>query len=134
MNLRFSSVIQGAFLSLFGKGYYAYYNVTENLFYLAIAALLIFLLTRQIKGGRALLIVMLFPLLRYNRIALILPVMLLLSWPELIRKKDLWLKAWFLSSLIQGLYYPLFGAAVTVWPSTVTVPPSAGAATAATAQ
>ena len=108
------SVIQGAFLAVFGKGYYAYYNVTENLFYLAVAALLVFFATRQLKGSRVLLIVLLFPLLRYNRIALILPVMLLLSWPELIKKKGLWIRAWFISSFIQGLYYPLFGAAVCI--------------------
>ena len=108
------SVIQGAFLAVFGKGYYAYYNVTENMFYLAVAALLIFFATRQLKGSRVLLIAMLFPLLRYNRIALILPVMLLLSWPALIKKKNLWIQAWFISSFIQGLYYPLFGAAVCI--------------------
>ena len=108
------SVIQGAFLAVFGKGYYAYYNVTENMFYLAVAALLVFFATRQLKGSRVLLIAMLFPLLRYNRIALILPVMLLLSWPALIKKKNLWIQAWFISSFIQGLYYPLFGAAVCI--------------------
>ena len=108
------SVIQGAFLAVFGKGYYAYYNVTENMFYLAVAGLLVFFATRQLKGSRVLLIAMLFPLLRYNRIALILPVMLLLSWPALIKKKNLWIQAWFISSFIQGLYYPLFGAAVCI--------------------
>ena len=108
------SVIQGAFLYVFGGGFYSNYNVTENLFYLCISALLIFIAMRHIKSSRVLLIVLLFPVLRYNRIALILPVMLLLSWPELIKKKGLWIVAWFLSSLIQGLYYPLFGAAVCI--------------------
>ena len=108
------SIIQGAFLSVFGGGFYSNYNVTENLFYLCIAALLLFIALRHIKSSRVLLIVLLFPILRYNRIALILPVMLLLSWPGLIKKKGLWIMAWFLSSLVQGLYYPLFGAAVCI--------------------
>ncbi len=108
------SIIQGAFLSVFGGGYYSNYNVTENLFYLCISALLLFIAMRHIKSSRVLLIVLLFPILRYNRIALILPVMLLLSWPGLIKKRGLWIMAWFLSSLVQGLYYPLFGAAVCI--------------------
>ncbi|MCR5249873.1 MAG: hypothetical protein K6E50_04640 [Lachnospiraceae bacterium] len=106
------SVVQGAFLALFGKGEYAAYNVTENLFYLAIAALLLLAARKQIREGNLLLLALLIPILRYNRIALILPFMLLLVHPALIRRRSLWLKAWFLTSLVHGLYYPLFGAAV----------------------
>ncbi len=108
------SVVQGAFFAIFGKGEYSFYNVTENLFYLAVAVLLIWLLDKHIKRSGLIFFVLLFPLLRYNRIALILPVMLLLSWPALIEKRNLWIKLWFLTSLIHGLYYPLYGAAVCI--------------------
>ena len=108
------SVVQGAFLFIFGKGFYAYYNVCENLFYLAVAVLLMLFASKHVKSSHLMIIALMFPLLRYNRIALILPVMLLLSVPALIRKRSLWIKLWFLSSLVQGLYYPLFGAAVCI--------------------
>ncbi len=108
------SVLQGAFLFFFGGGEYASYNVSENLFYLAVGALLLFAAYKQTDRGNLLFITLLFPLLRYNRVALILPVFLLLAWPELIKRKNLWLKVWLLSSLVHGLYYPLYGAAVCI--------------------
>ncbi|MBP5608438.1 MAG: hypothetical protein J6X66_09265 [Lachnospiraceae bacterium] len=108
------SVLQGAFLFVFGKGFYAYYNVCENLFYLMIAVMIVFAASKLLKNSHLIIIALLFPLLRYNRIALILPIMLLLSIPALIKKRSLWIKLWFLSSLVQGLYYPLFGAAVCI--------------------
>ena len=40
--------------------------------------------------------------------------MLLLILPQLIEKKNVWLMTWFLTSLFQGLYYPLYGAATCV--------------------
>lgn len=108
------SVLQGAFLFFFGNGEYAAYNVTENLFYLAVAALILWLASKHTDSGNLLFITLLFPILRYNRVALILPVFLLLAWPKLIERKNLWIKCWLLSSLVHGLYYPLYGAAVCI--------------------
>ncbi len=108
------SVVQGAFLWLFGKGQYAYYYVTENIFYFVIAALVIWLLRKHMSDDKVLLVTLLVPILRYNRVALIIPFMLLLAWPQLIKKKNTWLKVWLLTSLVNGLYYPVFGASVCI--------------------
>ena len=61
-----------------------------------------------------LLISLVFLVTDYNRVALIVPIILLLTWPKLIEKKNLWLKVWFLTSFIHALYYPVFGAAVCI--------------------
>lgn len=106
------SFVQGFYLWLFGQGYYAYYYVTENLYYLTITFLIVWLLRKHIRDEWVLFVCLLVPIQRYNRVALIIPIMLLLALPELIRNKNLWLKAWLLTSLIHGLYYPLYGAAV----------------------
>ncbi|EOT28335.1 hypothetical protein C805_00477 [Eubacterium sp. 14-2] len=106
------SVIQGFFLSFFGYGQMAYYFLTQNIFYLFVITIIVALLRKQVKGEWALFISMVFLVLDYNRIAFILPTMLLLAYPKLIENKNLWLKCWYLSSFFQGLYYPVFGAAV----------------------
>lgn len=108
------SIIQGAVFKLFGSGFMGNYYVTQNLFYLCIVILIIALLWNQVDREYILMISLLFLVTDYNRVAFILPIMLLLSMPQLIKKKNLWLVLWFLTSLFQGLYYPLFGAAVCI--------------------
>ena len=106
------SFFHGFFLYLFGNSYYSYYYVTENLFYFTITIIIIWLARKQMDNFIVLLIAFMVPVMRYNRVALILPIMLLLTWSKLADNKNLWLKAWMLSSLVHGLYYPVFGAAV----------------------
>ncbi len=106
------SVLHGAVFKWLGHGLASNYFLAANIFYLAIICLIVFLLRRQFKGEWVLFISLMFLVTDYNRIALIVPNILLLSWPKLIENKNLWLKAWFLSSLVHGLYYPVFGAAV----------------------
>ena len=108
------SLLHGYFLYFFGEGYYAYYYVTENIFYLTISGIIVFLLRRQLNNYWILLISLLIPVMRYNRVALIIPIMILLTWPKLIKNRNLWLKAWVLTSLLNGLYYPVYGAAVCI--------------------
>lgn len=108
------SIIQGAMFKLFGNGFMENYYVTQNLFYLCIVILIIALLWNQVDKEYILMISLLFLVTDYNRVAFILPIMLLLSMPQLMKKKNLWLVLWFLTSLFQGLYYPLFGAAVCI--------------------
>ena len=108
------SLLHGAFLALFGKGLFGYYNITTNIFYLVIILVIAFLLKQQLDGMWMLLIALTFRVINYDRVILIMPIILLLIWPKLIQKKNLWLKAWFLSSFIHGLYYPVFGATVCV--------------------
>lgn len=106
------SVVQGFFLSFFGRGEVSFYYLTENLFYLFVILMIVPLLKAQIKGEWLLFISCCVPFYRYNRVALIVPIMLLLAWPKLIEKKNLWLKAWYLTSFVHGLYYPVYGAAL----------------------
>ena len=108
------SVLHGFFLAFFGHGRAAYYFATANLFYLSIIFVIVFLMRRQLKAEWVLFLSVMFTVTDYNRITLIVPTILLLTWPALIEKKNLWLKAWFLSSLVHGLYYPVFGAAVCI--------------------
>ncbi|MDE7312662.1 MAG: hypothetical protein K2N87_13750 [Eubacterium sp.] len=108
------SFVQGFFLWLFGNGFYAYYYVAENLFYFAVVWMIVWLARKQIKNFYLFMIALLIPVIRYNRVAFIMPILLLLAWPKLIEHKNLWLKAWLLTSLVHGLYYPVFGAAVCI--------------------
>ena len=106
------SIIQGFIFKIFGDGgTFANYFITNNLFYLFITILIIILLRAHIDSSYVLLLSLIFYFQTYNRSAFMLPIMLLLAWPKLIEKKNAWLMAWFLTSLFQGLYYPLYGAA-----------------------
>lgn len=106
------SLVHGFLFEMFGHGQLANYAVSQNIFYLLVILAVVLLLKVQLKEEMVLLISLLLLVPDYNRIIFIIPVMLLLSWPKLIERKNLWLKAWFLTSLVQGLYYPVFGAAV----------------------
>lgn len=108
------SLLQGAVFKLFGHGQFGHYNLTQNLFYLFIILLLAALLMCSMDRVYVLLTALLILVFDYNRIVFILPIMLLLTLPKLVERKNLWLKAWMLSSLFHGLYYPVFGAAVCV--------------------
>ena len=108
------SVLHGLFFKVFGLGFGGFYYLSANMFYLAVVFAVVFLLRRQLQAQWVLLISLLFVVTDYNRVALIVPIILLLTWPKLIEKKNLWLKAWFLTSFIHGIYYPVFGAAVCI--------------------
>lgn len=105
-------LLQGWIFKVFGHGLASFYYLTQNIFYLLILIAIVYLLRKQLKAEWVLLISIVFTMTDYNRVALIVPIILLLAWPTLIQKKNLWLKAWFLTSFVQGLYYPVFGAAV----------------------
>ena len=108
------SIVHGLFFKIFGRGFAGFYYLSANMFYLAIIFVIVFLLRRQLKAQWVLLISLVFLVTDYNRVALIVPIILLLTWPKLIEKKNLWLKVWFLTSFIHALYYPVFGAAVCI--------------------
>ena len=107
----FYSFVQGFFLSIFGNDNVAFYNVTENLFYIPIIIIVAILLVEHLGDKKAFLVSLLISIINYNRVALIIPIFLLLSLPKLINNRKLWLFVWFISSLINGLYYPIFGVA-----------------------
>lgn len=111
------SVVHGFFLSFFGHGQVSFYHMTTNLFFLTVIILIVMLLKKQIEGEWMLLISLIFTVIdyygfAYNRVVFIAPIMILLACPKLIERKNLWLKAWFLSSFLHGLYYPVLGTAV----------------------
>lgn len=106
------SVVQGAVFRLFGDGQVGNYYISENVFYLFAVIFVIVLLWMQVSRRNVFFISLLLYMGDYNRNVFVLPIMLLLLLPQLIRRKKLWLMAWFLTSLFHGLYYPLFGAAV----------------------
>lgn len=108
------SVVQGAFFQLFGKGEMGHYAVAQNVFYLFAVLLVVWLLRVQVSSICVFLVSLVFYMRSYNRDMFVLPVMLLLIYPKLVERKNLWLKAWFLTSLFHGLYYPVYGAAVGV--------------------
>ncbi|SHJ13797.1 hypothetical protein [Pseudobutyrivibrio xylanivorans] len=108
------SVLHGFVFWFFGHGLETYYYLSTNIYFLMIILIIVFLLRKQFAAEWVLLISILFVVEDYNRVALIVPAILLLTWPDLIAKKNLWLKAWLLSSYVHGLYYPVFGAAVCI--------------------
>lgn len=106
------SVVQGFFLNIFGDDKFSNYYLTENIFYIVVILIIAVLLKRQLSAEISLLTSLLVFVIDYNRIAFIIPIMLLLSDPKLMKNKNLWLKTWYITSFIHGLYYPVFGAAV----------------------
>lgn len=108
------SVVQGAIFEFFGRGHYSNYYITQNVFYAFIILCIILLLSMHLDRKMVFMIAVCFGITDYNRAAFILPVMLLLLIPKLVKSKNLWLKLWFITSYLQGLYYPVNGAAVCV--------------------
>lgn len=106
------SIVQGAFFKFFGHGRMEYYSISANVMYLVVIMLIVALLMAQLRRDYVLLIAFIFTVTDYSRITFIVPIACLLSLPALIERKNLWLQAWFLTSFLHGLYYPVNGAAV----------------------
>ena len=110
------SVLHGAIFQIFGNGLISHYYITFGIL-LLFSAFLAFWLFKKHINNIGLLFFAAFVYCHIwemfaNRYIFILPIMLLLSMPKLIKNKGLWLQLWFLTSLFHGLYYPLYGAAV----------------------
>lgn len=71
-----------------------------------------YLIYKHVGGGYATAFAVLFTLPVYNRQYMVLPVLLLLSLPGLLKKNFLWLHVWIYACFLSGLYYPLYGAAL----------------------
>lgn len=106
------SVVHGAVFQMFGNGLYANYFLTQNIFFTLVLLLTVWLLNKQLNRELIFLVALFLGTNDYNRTIWILPVMLLLSMPALLRRKNLWLKVWMFTSFLHGLYYPVNGAAV----------------------
>lgn len=108
------SVLHGFFYSFFGNDRMSNYYLSTNLFFLIVILAIACYIKVNFRAEMGLLVALLFLVTDYNRYVFVLPIMLLLSWPKLTGKKNLWLQVWFLTSYIHGLYYPVFGAAVAI--------------------
>lgn len=74
--------------------------------------LTMYLICRHAGGAYGLLTGIFFALPSYNRQYMVLPILLLLFLPELLKKPELWTRVWIFSCFLAGLYYPLYGGAV----------------------
>lgn len=108
----FYSVLHGFLLKVFGNGLMANYNLTTNIYNLLVIMLIVLFLRLHVKAELVFLLSLTVYLGGYNRFIFVLPIYLLLSSPCLINNKNLWLKVWIITSLLHGLFYPVFGAAV----------------------
>ena len=108
------SIVNGALLEVFGNGQAVNYYLTQNVFILLIALLIVICLKKNVGEKIVFLIALFFYIPDYNRYFFVLPIMLLLSSPKCIEKRINWLILWFATSLLQGLYYPVYGVAVCI--------------------
>lgn len=107
------SIVHGAIFQFFGGGAVGNYYSAENIFYLIFIIVTGLLLTSAVRNNDYLLLItLLFAQIRYNRVVVMLPMILLLVQPGLIKRKNLWIQLWLVTSLFYGLYYPVMGAAV----------------------
>ena len=106
------SVVQGAFFELFGDGKYTSYYLTEDIFYLAIAALMVISIRLHINSLMTLIISAFIYIIDYNRVVLILPFALILLAKKLVDKPVYWFVVWVLLGWAYGLYYPAYGIAI----------------------
>lgn len=90
------------------------YQAAYSLIGLFCAFLVGFLLTRHLSAEKALLLVLLTGLPIYDRGYLLLPSLLILLLPDLIKDRSKWLKVWVICCMLAGLYYPTFGGALLI--------------------
>lgn len=76
--------------------------------------LTMYMIYKHVGGAYATAFAVLFTLPSYNRQYMVLPVLLLLTLPGLMNKKNLWLQVWIYSCFLSGLYYPLYGAGLLI--------------------
>lgn len=88
------------------------FNGSTSLEYTLFAILAAVLLNVHFDKAIVLLVGSLFVMPSYNRVLLILPVMLILMIPWLLRHRLYWLCCWTLLGILSFLYYPLNGAAI----------------------
>ncbi len=88
------------------------YNMSFVIFALLFEAITMFLLYKKIGGSWALMIAVMFHMPVYCRGWIILPTVLFWSDKKLIENKALWLMSYVFVSFLDGLYYPLYGAAL----------------------
>ena len=93
-------------------GYLLDYNASVSLSYTVFSIITVVPAAMLIGRGKGLLFSILFVLPWYNRMLMILPVILILLLPWLLRRRLLWFSCWMLLGLASFFYYPLNGTGV----------------------
>lgn len=88
------------------------YNMSFVLFAFLFEFVTMYLLYRKVGGRWALCFAMVFHMPVYCRVWIIFPTLLLWSDKKLIENKTLWLISYIFVSFLDGLFYPLYGAAL----------------------
>lgn len=109
----FPMLIGGVNDLLFG-GKATTYAAAFSVLFLLFGAVTIFLIYLHAGGKLTLLFAFLFHMPAYCRTWIILPVLLLLMLPSVIRQKRRFLYLYVFCGFLSGLYYPLFGFALIV--------------------
>ena len=105
-------MVNGTIQHLLLNGTVSDYSPAISLMMLLFCIITSYLIYKHIGGLWSLAISILFCLPSYNRQYMVLPVLLLLTLPALVKKKNLWLQLWIACCFLAGLYYPLYGAAL----------------------
>lgn len=87
------------------------YSPAISITMLIVCAITILLIYKHTNPLFALFFATLYSLPSYNRQYLVLPSLLILLLPNLIKNRSRWLQCYILLSLAGGLYYPLYGGA-----------------------
>lgn len=102
----------GAIQHLLLGGTASDYSPAVSILMVLCCLLTMYLLCKHTGNAWGLVFAIFFALPAYNRQYLVLPGLLLLTLPALVKKRSLWLAAYVFVSFLSGLYYPLFGAAL----------------------
>lgn len=105
-------MVSGTIQNVFLKGTVSDYSPAISITMVIFSAITMFLLAKHVGNTWALVFAVCFALPCYNRQYMVLPVLLLLTLPSLVKNKGLWLCCYVFSCFLAGLYYPLFGAAL----------------------
>lgn len=104
----------GGINDLFFDGKATTYAASFTILFLLFGAVTVFLISLHVDGKWTLLFAFLFHMPVYCRTWIILPALLLLLLPSVIRQRRRFLYLYVFCGFLGGLYYPLFGLALIV--------------------
>lgn len=105
-------MLTGAVNSLVFHGKAVEYGISYVLVALLFEGIMMYLLHKRLGGEWTLFVAAVFHMPVYCRTWILLPVLLILSEKQLIKRRSRWLLCWVLLCFLSGLYYPLFGVAL----------------------
>ncbi len=106
--------VNGSIQNILLGGTVTDYSPAISITMVIFSAVTMYLIYKHVGGAYATAFAVLFTLPSYNRQYMVLPVLLLLTLPGLMKKKNLWLQVWIYSCFLSGLYYPLYGAGLLI--------------------